>query len=76
MTPADPLQELEEPGASGEAPRQRFAPADQGFDEVPKKYRRLYRRWKGGGDPPGQVTQTAKESLKLMKISMEDCYYR
>ncbi len=33
------------------AERQRFILADDtGFDEVPKKYRRFYRRWKGQAD--------------------------
>lgn len=30
--------------------RQRFVLDDSGFDEVPKKYRRFYRKWKGAGD--------------------------
>ena len=30
--------------------RQRFVLDDTGFDEVPKKYRRFYRKWKGPGD--------------------------
>jgi hypothetical protein len=30
--------------------RQRFVLEDTGFDEVPKKYRRFYRKWKGSGD--------------------------
>ena len=30
--------------------RQRFVLEDTGFDEVPKKYRRFYRRWAGSGD--------------------------
>src|ERR1700675_3465459 len=30
--------------------RRRFILEDAGFDEVPKKYRRFYRRWKGPGD--------------------------
>lgn len=30
--------------------RQRFVLEDTGFDEVPKKYRRFYRKWKGAGD--------------------------
>jgi hypothetical protein len=34
--------------ANGE--RQRFVLDDTGFDEVPKKYRRFYRKWKGPGD--------------------------
>jgi hypothetical protein len=34
-----------------EAPRQRYLLKDDtGFDEVPKKYRRFYRRWRGAGD--------------------------
>jgi hypothetical protein len=32
-------------------PRQRYELKDDtGFDEVPKKYRRFYRRWRGQGD--------------------------
>jgi hypothetical protein len=30
--------------------RQRFLLDDTGFDEVPKKYRRFYRKWMGDGD--------------------------
>jgi len=30
--------------------RRRFELDDQGFDEVPVKYRRFYRRWRGPGD--------------------------
>ena len=33
-----------------DAPRQRFLLEDTGFDEVPPKYRRFYRRWRGAGD--------------------------
>jgi hypothetical protein len=33
-----------------ESERQRFVLEDTGFDEVPKKYRRFYRKWKGAGD--------------------------
>ena len=32
------------------APRTRYELDDRGFDEVPKKYRRFYRRWKGPHD--------------------------
>ena len=32
------------------APRQRFVLDDRGFDEVPKKYRKFYRRWSGADD--------------------------
>jgi hypothetical protein len=42
------------PGGAGEeaeAPRQKFELLDDtGFDEVPKKYRRFYRRWDGPDD--------------------------
>ena len=44
----DPL--LAEPRAGRPAPRQRFVLDDTGFDEVPKKYRRFYRKWRGAGD--------------------------
>ena len=34
-----------------EAPRRKYALLDDtGFDEVPKKYRKFYRRWKGPED--------------------------
>jgi len=33
-----------------EGPRQRFVLDDRGFDEVPPKYRRFYRRWQGAED--------------------------
>jgi hypothetical protein len=36
--------------AADETERQRFVLEDTGFDEVPKKYRRFYRKWKGAGD--------------------------
>ena len=36
---------------AGEAARGRYALEDDtGFDEVPKKYRKFYRRWGGRGD--------------------------
>lgn len=30
--------------------RQRYTLEETGFNEVPKKYRRFYRRWQGSGD--------------------------
>ena len=39
--------------ADGERPRQRFILEDTGFDEVPKKYRRFYRRLSGPDDVLG-----------------------
>lgn len=47
----DPLVEPDE--GERQAPRQRFVLDDQGFDEVPRKYRRFYRRWRGPGDALG-----------------------
>lgn len=38
---------LEQRAIEDDAPRQRFLLEDTGFDEVPVKYRRFYRRWKG-----------------------------
>jgi hypothetical protein len=47
----DPLESAESiENAQGESPRQRFLLEETGFDEVPKKYRRFYRKWKGAGD--------------------------
>jgi hypothetical protein len=40
------------PGAEG-APRRRFELDERGFDEVPRKYRKFYRRWEGPGDALG-----------------------
>jgi hypothetical protein len=44
----DPLERVDD--AAREGPRQRFVLDDTGFDEVPPKYRRFYRRWRGGDD--------------------------
>jgi hypothetical protein len=33
-----------------ERPRQRFVLDETGFNEVPKKYRKFYRKWKGPDD--------------------------
>ena len=46
---ADPLESAEDAAPTTEQ-RQRFLLEDTGFDEVPKKYRRFYRKWKGPGD--------------------------
>ncbi|MBX3023955.1 hypothetical protein KF840_03500 [bacterium] len=46
---SDPLQQSEE-ALEAERPRQRYLLEDTGFDEVPKKYRKFYRKWKGAGD--------------------------
>jgi hypothetical protein len=44
----DPLEA--EPQDAGDEPRQRFILEDTGFNEVPKKYRKFYRKWRGPGD--------------------------
>jgi len=41
---------LERESSDRDAPRRRYILEDTGFDEVPKKYRRFYRKWQGGGD--------------------------
>jgi hypothetical protein len=43
----DPLLDEE---IESDRPRQRFVLDETGFDEVPKKYRRFYRRWAGATD--------------------------
>ncbi len=48
MTPDDPVARAEP--AAGEGPRQRFVLDETGFDEVPVKYRRFYRKWSGPDD--------------------------
>lgn len=40
----------EESDAVPDEGRRRFILEDTGFDEVPKKYRKFYRKWKGAGD--------------------------
>jgi hypothetical protein len=41
----DPVQAV-----ADERPRVRYVLEDTGFDEVPAKYRKFYRKWKGPGD--------------------------
>ncbi len=47
MSQTDPSPEVE---AGNETPRKRYELDDRGFDEVPEKYRRFYRRWGGPSD--------------------------
>ena len=47
----DPL--LADEAEEAAAPRRRFVLDDRGFDEVPRKYRRFYRRWGGSEDVLG-----------------------
>ncbi len=49
MTGGDPL--LAEEAREREAPRRRYELEETGFDEVPRKYRRFYRKWEGPDDP-------------------------
>ena len=50
-TEFDPADEDSAGVLEREMPRQRYKLKDDtGFDEVPKKYRRFYRRWLGKGD--------------------------
>jgi hypothetical protein len=35
---------------ASERPRRRYELDDRGFREVPKKYRKFYRKWEGAGD--------------------------
>ena len=48
----DPVESVEQEQAApaGERARQRYVLDDTGFDEVPKKYRKFYRKWGGPGD--------------------------
>lgn len=46
---SDPLQQPED-AVEAERPRQRYLLEDTGFDEVPKKYRKFYRKWRGADD--------------------------
>jgi len=50
---ADPLEEEARNSGPEDGQRQRYILDDTGFDEVPKKYRRFYRKWKGPGDTLG-----------------------
>ena len=44
----DPLLEQKQSGMK--QARQRYVLDDTGFNEVPKKYRKFYRKWKGATD--------------------------
>ena len=43
----------EDPEPEESTSRQRFVLEETGFDEVPKKYRRYYRKWRGPDDHLG-----------------------
>ena len=48
MSARDPLRKPD--AEDGERPRRRYELDDRGFDEVPPRYRRFYRRWEGPRD--------------------------
>jgi len=52
MTPFMPSMPSSESGSGPQkgVPRRTFTLEDTGFDEVPKKYRKFYRKWRGDGD--------------------------
>lgn len=51
---SDPLERpAEGEGAAASGPRRRFELEETGFDEVPVRYRRFYRHWRGPGDALG-----------------------
>ncbi len=49
------MDALEQEGLAppDDAARRRFVLDDTGFDEVPAKFRRFYRKWRGAGDELG-----------------------
>lgn len=47
---ADAKDEAAASDASESKPRQRYVLEETGFDEVPAKYRKYYRKWKGPSD--------------------------
>jgi hypothetical protein len=57
MTDREGASGGESPPESESRPRRRFELEETGFDEVPAKYRRFYRRWGGAEDPlaPNEV---------------------
>jgi len=46
----DPLEDTDE---SAPTQRRRFVLEETGFDEVPARYRKFYRKWRGAGDQLG-----------------------
>ena len=48
MSAGGPLRSPD--AADAERPRRRYELDDRGFDEVPPRYRRFYRRWEGPHD--------------------------
>jgi hypothetical protein len=47
---ADPVLRPVDEDRSDAAPRRRFVLEETGFDEVPPRYRRFYRKWRGEAD--------------------------
>jgi hypothetical protein len=46
----EPKPDSRTPEADDSKPRLRFVLEDTGFDEVPEKYRKYYRKWNGPAD--------------------------
>jgi hypothetical protein len=46
----DEARAAEEPGEEAGGKRRRYVLEETGFDEVPKKYRKFYRKWNGPED--------------------------
>jgi hypothetical protein len=46
-------EEKPSPPEAGAPARRRFELDERGFDEVPKRYRKFYRRWEGAADSLG-----------------------
>ena len=44
----DPLETVDV--AENDRPRQQYVLGDTGFDEVPRRYQKFYRKWRGPGD--------------------------
>ena len=44
------MRDLGSSASASGVPRLRFELDDRGFDEVPRKYRRFYRKWEGAYD--------------------------
>lgn len=49
----EPIEHVGDAAREGQRPRQRFFLDESDFDEVPPRYRRFYRHWKGPGDELG-----------------------
>ena len=69
----DPLQEeaLPPQEAKFSKPRQRYVLNETGFNEVPKKYRKFYRRFTGHGDSPAPNEVLCPVCMVVVRSSRE-----